>query len=431
MPDRATLYAWPLYLFAAAAPLSVAGGNLAAGLILVTAVVYLIATRDRGALPHGAVIAAVLVTIAVHALANALAAPYPSDWDKWAEELWLKLLLIAVPVLGHRDPAQLMRAVKLTIIVGTVVAVYALYQHFSGVDFINGRNLFQSHGRYHALGCFNHHLSYGGQVMLLFLFAVAWAARGGFEQRWQKWWHLLSPLLLFAALIATYARSPQIGAAAGLAVIALALPGHKRKYGIAVSVVLTAAALAIPGVRGRFGQLFAGGEETRINLWTSSLRGLAERPLLGFGQGNFERMMERYEVDGFYDVRGHAHNDYIMHAVNAGVLGLLAALALLVVVTWLLWRGYRRSLTRETPHGWVLLGGVAAQCAIAVAGLFQVFQTDDEVEMMLYFLLGCALGLLPRARWAAWAIESRRLAAAVVLALGAAAAGTRGADPFN
>ena len=133
---------------------------------------------------------------------------------------------------------------------------------------------------------------------------------------------------------------------------------------------------------------------------------------------------------GYYDVRGHAHNDFVMHAVNAGVLGLLAALALLVVVTWLLWRGYRRTLTRDAPYGWVLLGGVAAQIAVSVAGLFQVYQTDDEVEMLLYFLLGCGLGLLPRARWTAAVTDTRRLTSIAVLALVVTTAGVATAFAF-
>jgi hypothetical protein len=40
-----------------------------------------------------------------------------------------------------------------------------------------------------------------------------------------------------------------------------------------------------------------------------------------------------------------------------------------------------------------LRGALAVQAGITVAGFFQVFQTDDEVEMLLYFVLGCALAL--------------------------------------
>ena len=82
--------------------------------------------------------------------------------------------------------------------------------------------------------------------------------------------------------------------------IVLSLPGRKRKFGIAAGVALAAATLALPTVRWRFSQLFVSGEPTRIKLWRSSAHGVADRPLLGFGQGNFDRMLEHYDIAGFY-----------------------------------------------------------------------------------------------------------------------------------
>ena len=101
--------------------------------------------------------------------------------------------------------------------------------------------------------------------------------------------------------------------------------------------------------------------------------------------------MSAHEVEGFYDTRAHAHNDYLMHAVNGGLLGLGAALALLMVSVAVLWRGRRRCPPEDA---WIPLAGVATQVAFAVAGLFQVYQTDDEPELALYFLLGCGLALV-------------------------------------
>ena len=46
----------------------------------------------------------------------------------------------------------------------------------------------------------------------------------------------------------------------------------------------------------------------------------------GWGQGNFDAMLEEHEVEGYYESRSHSHNDYLMNAVNAGIPGFLAAL---------------------------------------------------------------------------------------------------------
>ncbi len=135
-------------------------------------------------------------------------------------------------------------------------------------------------------------------------------------------------------------------------------------------------------------------EVTRPNLWRSSLAGIADRPLRGWGQGNFDKMMQQHEVPGFYESRAHSHNDYLMHAVNAGLPGLAAALWLLVAVLVYLHTGWRRA----GSGSWVVAGAAGAQIAVAVAGFFQVFQTDDEPEMMLYFILGCGVAYLAGVR---------------------------------
>jgi len=106
-------------------------------------------------------------------------------------------------------------------------------------------------------------------------------------------------------------------------------------------------------------------------------------------------MMLGHEVPGDYDSRAHAHNDYLMQAVNGGIpmlgFGLLFAGALIVF----LWRWRRR------PDGnadWIVVGALAAHVALLAAGLFQVFQTDDEVEFTLYFTLACALAHVAQRR---------------------------------
>jgi hypothetical protein len=58
----------------------------------------------------------------------------------------------------------------------------------------------------------------------------------------------------------------------------------------------------------------------------------------------------------------------------------------------LLWKARRAAL----PGTWILTAAVACQAGISVGGLFQVYQTDDEVEMLLYFLLGAAFALAAR-----------------------------------
>lgn len=387
---RIPLVAWPLYLFAVAAPLSVAGGNLAVGVMLVGALAVALARRGRILLPPRSVLIAAAAYLAVHAVADAAARPFPSRWDKWTEEMWMKLLLVAVPVLSAQVPAHVQRAVKLVILVATLVTFYGIWQHFAGWDLVRGIPTYQEGARYTSMGFFGHHLSYGGQLMLVLVFAVAWVFHANRGRSRPRLWTFVPIPLLLVTLVWTYTRSALLGAAAGVFTILSSLRGRRRWLALAVASAVGLMLVASPTIRERFGRIVTGGEETRLNLWESSVRGIAARPWLGFGQGNFPYLMERHAVEGYYEVMGHAHNDFLMHGVNAGLLGVTAALGLLVTVTRSLWRGYRTG----GPHAWVPWGGVAAQVAVTVAGLFQVYQTDDEVEMMLYFLLGCGLAIL-------------------------------------
>ncbi len=213
-----------------------------------------------------------------------------------------------------------------------------------------------------------------------------------FKEDFKRWRLLFIPALglLGVALLWSYARSAQIGLWVGLLVILMAWSGWRRRVGIGLTALPVVAILTLPVVRTHFFQLFSLEKNiTRINLWESSWQGIKARPWLGFGPGNFEDMMAIFEVDGFYNARSHSHHDFLMHGVNSGILGVLAALALLLTVSILMWRVWREG----GSNAWLALACLAAQTAITVAGFFQVYQTDDEVEMMLYFLLGCGLAL--------------------------------------
>ena len=52
------------------------------------------------------------------------------------------------------------------------------FQHFTGLDLVRSTNIIAEGDRYLALGFFNHHLTYGGHVMLLLVMAGAWLLFG-------------------------------------------------------------------------------------------------------------------------------------------------------------------------------------------------------------------------------------------------------------
>jgi O-antigen ligase len=391
---RAAVSWWglPLYAFALAAPLSVAIGSVAVGVLGGFALARQLHPRTRNLVLPSALLVAVAAFVGVHLLATALAAPFPTRWGKTFGEMFLKLLLLAVPLLAADRPRDIERSVRLMLGVGALVAAYGVYQHFTGRDLWRGGLTFNTGHGYFAVGFFGHHLSYGGHVMLLTVAGAAWLlnAMASPGRRRAAFVPLLCTLLLAAALLWSHARSAQIGAAVGGVILAALLPGRARWAALGGLAVLAAAAALSPGVGARF--LAVGDpatDSTRLMLWQSSVRAVAHRPWLGFGCGNFDDLMHVYGIPAQYDTISHAHNDFLMHAVNAGLLGLAAALGMLGVSVWFLLRARRRAGAAT----WVVLAALACQGAITAGGLFQVFQTDNEVEMILYFLVGCGIAL--------------------------------------
>jgi len=85
-------------------------------------------------------------------------------------------------------------------------------------------------------------------------------------------------------------------------------------------------------------------EQPRLIIWDVALKGIVEKPILGWGQENFTRVFDKH-----YDPMLHgeepwfdrAHNAVLDTLVAGGVVGLLAYLALFATALATLWRGKR------------------------------------------------------------------------------------------
>jgi len=213
----------PLFLLAMVFPVSVSASNVAIGLVYATALGLFLWQRDLSVLPPKPVMLALLLYVLAPVLATAFSDPYSSNWNKVVEESWLKLLLLAVPILlaGHRK--SIVPILRATLVISTLVSFYAIWQHFVGIDLVRNRSLMTEWGHFESVGFFGHKLSYGGQLMLIILVGIAMAFKEGIN-RWQM---VLIPALGFMglALLWSYARSAQIGLWVGLLVLLVAWSG--------------------------------------------------------------------------------------------------------------------------------------------------------------------------------------------------------------
>ncbi len=393
-----SIAAFLVYAFAVATPFSLAAASILGVTILVSGAAALaMHAPARAAIPSW-VLAGVLALVAWSAVATATADPFPAKWSIWAKEAWIKLFLVAATGLMVFARVRVDRLLMTYVAAGAVVAVFGIVQYLTGSVPFRDHVPPKRGDRWEIEAFYNHHLTYGGHVVVLWLLAVARGvfgtdrATGGLRRAFT----VVSVVLLSLGLYWSYARSPQVGALGGIAVLLLLLPGRRRLFASALVLVALAAALASPTMRARYvDALDMSTEQTRLLLWRSSAEGITARPWTGFGPGNFHEMMQVHEVAGEYNTRAHAHNDYLMHAVNGGVPLLVFSLAFAGAIAVVLWR-WRYG--RDGSVDWIVVGPLAAHVALVVAGLFQVFQTDDEVEFTLYFTLACALSHVAQRR---------------------------------
>ncbi|MEV6494944.1 O-antigen ligase family protein, partial [Actinoplanes sp. NPDC051633] len=167
--------------------------------------------------------------------------------------------------------------------------------------------------------------------------------------------------LSFLFLMLTNTRSAILGAAIGLLVVALAQRSKRMLVALGVAAVLGVALM--PAVGDRFAQLAdaraVGGAPTgntlawRLGYWSQIVPLAGRNPVTGIGPN-----MTQFQTDE----AKKPHNDFLRAYVETGVVGLLAYLAMVVL---LLHAGLRA--LRRAPPGTLARGIAAGNLGCAVA----------------------------------------------------------------
>jgi O-antigen ligase len=219
------------------------------------------------------------------------------------------------------------------------------------------RQVFEAEG-YRVSGTFGNP-TYLAVYLLLHIFIAAlflWRER---KNKMLLWTYSLLVLSQVYILYNTGTRGAMLGLVGGVVVVALLNIRNRTDVGIRKASLATLALIFI--LAGGFWamrntafvqsspflvrfanittqELQSGG---RSFVWPMAVEGVKERPLLGWGQENFN-----YVFSTHYDPAMHglepwfdrAHNIFLDWAVAGGIAGLLAYLSLYVMILYLLWR---------------------------------------------------------------------------------------------
>ncbi|MDP3875260.1 MAG: O-antigen ligase family protein [bacterium] len=223
---------------------------------------------------------------------------------------------------------------------------------------------------------------------------------------WREWKNVVLRwvygLLIFAQVFVLYytaTRGAILGLLGGVLIVAILNIRNKEskfvgKVGITTLVgliILVGGFVAIKDaefiqnspVLSRFSSLTTKELKTqgRYFVWPMALEGVKEKPLLGWGQENFnyifnERYVpEMYRLEPWFD---RAHNIFLDWAVSGGLLGLLSYLALYVALLFSIWK---RSTSLPHTEKSILTGLIAAYF------FHNFFVFDHLISYILFFSL--------------------------------------------
>lgn len=185
----------------------------------------------------------------------------------------------------------------------------------------------------------------------------------------RQWLYGLQFVILSVMLYHTATRGAILGFIGGLGLTALIIAikddKHKtlRKASFAVILAIIVLSGAFYSVRkqswvtenpvlGRFASMSINDTKTQARgyVWPMALKGFKERPILGWGQENFNYVFNKYYDPRMYSQEpwfDRTHNVVLDWLINGGILGLLAYLSLFLSAIYALWKYGDLSLSEK------------------------------------------------------------------------------------
>jgi putative inorganic carbon (HCO3(-)) transporter len=236
-------------------------------------------------------------------------------------------------------------------------------------------------------GPLGHWMTFSGVQLLVWCAAVPALIVLG--RRW-----IPSVAIIGTAIVLSNTRGAWLGAAAGFAFVALALP---RRVLVAVLIPMIAVTLlASPFIYRRISMSLDKSLATnysRAIYLDVGMKMIKAHPLVGVGPERVHDDFPRYypgrlDTNEFYS--GHLHNNFLQIAAERGLLCLAAFLWFLVELYRSLLRRFRNS---NDDTRWVTLGAAASLTGFVIAGLNEYNFGDSEVLVLFLFIVSIPFGL--------------------------------------
>jgi O-antigen ligase len=290
---------------------------------------------------------------------HSLAALVDNEWP-----MFIMLLMFST----IDDIRVVKRIMNLWLFTASIAAVYGIWQTFTGIQFHRSGLMGPMGNYFRATGFNGFYLTFAGLMMSVFLVSLCISFQPGLNSRWK---YILAALMSFFAVLGTFARSIWLSFAVAIPVFGF-MKGKRIGSIVTIGfiIIVLFCLIFIPAIRDRaFSIVVPSENQTRLNLWKTTINISMDYPLTGIGEDNFDYYFERYKVEGYYDTTGHPHNDYLNVLVNSGIPGLFAFLSMWAVI---IWTGFKTVKNSTNPFLKELtLGSTLAIIGFIVGGVFQ------------------------------------------------------------
>lgn len=345
----------------------------------------------------------VLLYWGIASAATALSPVREAAFSGWVK-LTLYLLLFFLMARVLRSPRLRSIFITFYLHIALIVSVYGLRQWFFGVEALATWVDPTS-----AQADLTRIYSYLGNPNLLagYLIPAVGLSLGAIFA-----WRGLMPKLLAitmtvinsACLVLTFSRGGWIGFVGLVVAFAILLlywmsqyfPPFWQKWAVPAGVAglvvfLVVAVVTVPPLRDRAATIFAGRSDSsnnfRINVWTSVIEMIRDRPILGIGPGNdaFNKVYPLYMKPRYSALSAYSVMLEVM--VETGWVGFTAFLWLLAVTFNQGWVQLQRLREWNNPQGFWLIAAIAVMAGMLTHGLVDTVWYRPQINTLWWLMV--------------------------------------------
>jgi O-antigen ligase/lipoprotein NlpI len=140
-----------------------------------------------------------------------------------------------------------------------------------------------------------------------------------------------------------------------------------------------------------------------LYIWPTAVKGIVEKPVLGWGEENFSFVFNEYYQPAMYAQEqwfDRAHNEFLDLGIAGGVPAMLLYIALFVLAGWAIWRSRLSVLEQAALFG-----------LLAAYAFNNLFVFDNTASFFYFFALLAFLHSLSRKELPGWMFLSRPIGA--------------------